>query len=100
MWLCNVHFPCLHDFVRNVVVHFPDFPSSGADLSPWKQIYWNDLLHDLTFLHSWVPDTFARVVCNNMWSLLELIGKTCIVALTRPVCNPRSAMQWHKLHVN
>ena len=108
------------------IVHFPDFTPSGADLSPWKQIYWDDLLHDLTFfcnpvsaillhwlfiticeiywnlywddlLHeltfwqSWVPDTFARVVCNNMWSILELIGTTYTANITQPVCNSWSA---------
>ena len=52
----------------------------------------------LVFLHSWIPDTFARVVCNNMWSPLELIGKTCTAALTQPVCNPRSAMQCNGLN--
>ena len=69
------------------IVHFPDFTSFGADLSPWKQIYWDDLLHDLTFWQSWVPDTFARVVCNNMWSILELIGATYTANITQPVCN-------------
>ena len=52
----------------------------------------------LVFLHSWIPDTFARVVCNNMWRILELIGKTCTAALTQPVCNPRSAMQCNGLN--
>ena len=54
-------------------------------------LYWDDLLHELTFWQSWVPDTFARVVCNNMWSILELIGTTYTANITQPVCNSWSA---------